>query len=423
MIEQFFIAFWNLTMEMAPYLLLGFLIAGLLNGFFNKEWVQKHVGKPGWKSTLKAAMFGIPLPLCSCGVIPTGVSINQRGASKGATVSFLISTPQTGIDSILITYSLMGWAFAIFRPIIALVTGIFGGLVIDKQQIDQSYSNKQDSCSTDNCGDDCETESDENKSWFQKIFVYAFGTFLKDISRWLILGIVLATFITLFVPDSLFTNYLNEPWLNMLLVLVASIPLYICATSSVPIAAALLMKGISPGAAIVFLMAGPATNMATLTVLWRSLGKRTTLTYLFSIVIGAMGFGLLLDYAFPQTWLSYFTLSNFNETSGHILPHWLMMGSGVILLALIARAEISKFIPQKTKTMDNIKDQKTYSIAGMSCNHCVNNVEKELNSLSAVTGVDVNLEKGQAIVSGAVDDDTVKKHVESIGYEYKGKLA
>ena len=420
---KFFNAFWELTIEMAPYLLLGFLIAGLLNGFFTKEWVQKHAGKPGWKSTLKAALFGIPLPLCSCGVIPTGVSINQQGASKGATVSFLISTPQTGVDSILITYSLMGWAFAIFRPIIALVTGIFGGLVTDKQQIDQTPAASQSSCSTDGCDDGCETDTKENQTWFQKIFVYAFGTFLKDISRWLLLGIVLATFITLFVPDSLFTNYLNEPWLNMLLVLVASIPLYICATSSVPIAAALLMKGISPGAAIVFLMAGPATNAATLTVLWRSLGKRTTLVYLISIVVGAMGFGLLLDYGFPQGWLKYFMITDFSETSGHILPHWLMVGSGVILLALIARAEISKFIPKKTKEMDTTSEQKTYAIGGMSCGHCVSNVEKGLTNLADVNEVDVDLEKGQAVVSGQVDDDTVKKNVESLGYQFNGKIA
>ena len=209
----------------------------------------------------------------------------------------------------------------------------------------------------------------------------------------------------------------------MLLVLVASIPLYICATSSVPIAAALLMKGISPGAAIVFLMAGPATNMATLTVLWRSLGKRTTLVYLISIVVGAMGFGLMLDYAFPQGWLKYFIITDFTETSGHLLPHWLMMGSGVILLALIARAEISKFIPKKTKEMDNTSEQKTYSIGGMSCGHCVNSVEKGLNNLSNVNQVAVDLEKGQAVVSGEVDDDTVKKNVESLGYQFNGKVA
>jgi len=245
---------------------------------------------------------------------------------------------------------------------------------------------------------------------------------LKDISRWLILGIILATLITMFVPETFFTNYLNEPWLNMLLVLVASIPLYICATSSVPIAAALLMKGISPGAAIVFLMAGPATNMATLTVLWRSLGKRTTLVYLISIIIGAMGFGLVLDYAFPQDWLKYFMITDFSETSGHLLPHWLMMGSGIIFLVLLAKAEISKFIPKNTKSMKYTSEQKTYSIGGMSCGHCVSNVEKGLKSLSKVNQVDVDLEKGQAIVSGQVDDDTIKKNVESLGYQFNGKL-
>ena len=402
---------------MAPYLLLGFLIAGLLNGVFSKDWLQRKMGKPGWGSSVKAALLGIPLPLCSCGVIPTGVSFHKQGASKGATSSFLISTPQTGVDSILVTYSLMGWAFAIVRPIVAFVTGVLGGIWADQDQKDaKTAAAEAPSCS--DCSDD---QPAAEQHWFDRIFKYAFVTFLQDISRWLILGLVLATLITIFVPDTLFTEYLSRPWLNMLIVLAASVPLYVCATASVPIAAALLLKGVSPGAALVFLMAGPATNVATLTVLWQTIGKRTTIKYLISIMVGAVGFGLIIDYSLPKEWFTYFTPAHSGAHEHHILPHWLMAGSGILMVYLILQAEVLKFIPKTNKTTETMDNSTTYAIEGMTCNHCVANVDKNLKALEGVDNVTVDLQKGEAVVDGNVSENKIKSIIEEIGYTFKGK--
>lgn len=420
LIVEFFTTLWELTVDMAPYLLLGFLIAGLLNGAFSKDWLQRKMGRPGIGSSIKASLLGIPLPLCSCGVIPTGVSFYKQGASKGATSSFLISTPQTGVDSILVTYSMMGWAFAIVRPIVAFITGVLGGIWADQEKsevLDTAGSSCEEGSTCSDCSDD---KSSNEQHWFDRIFKYAFITFLQDISRWLVLGLVLATLITMFVPQSLFTEYLSSPWLNMLIVLAASVPLYVCATASVPIAAALLLKGVSPGAALVFLMAGPATNVATLTVLWQTIGKRTTIKYLISIMAGAVGFGLIIDYALPSEWFTYFTPEHTNAHSHHILPHWLMMGSGILMVYLVVQAEILKFIPKKTIRTENMSNTRTYAIEGMTCNHCVANVDKNLKAIDGVEEVSIDLQKGEAVIIGSVDDNKIKEVIEQIGYTFKG---
>jgi len=417
-IEEFFITFWDLTLEMAPYLLLGFLIAGLLNGLFSKEWLQKQLGKPGWGSSIKAALFGVPLPLCSCGVIPTGVSLHKKGASKGATTSFLISTPQTGIDSILITYGMMGWAYAIVRPIIAFITGIFGGYFVDN--FDKTTTEMKDA----QCCDDCEVD-EGRRHWFDRIFKYAFVEFLQDISRWLIIGLVLASVISMLVPEQFFEEgILSEPIVSMLLVLVASIPLYVCATGSVPIAAVLLMKGISPGAAIVFLMAGPATNIATFTVIWNAIGKRMTIIYLASIIIGAMAFGIIIDYLLPEAWLSYFSITEMISEHHHFLPYWLSMGSAVLLIILIVNAEIQRYLPKKSiQNMETkASENSTYIVKGMTCNHCVANVNKHLTESEQVETVDVDLTSGRVEILGEISENKVKAIVEDIGYEYAGRV-
>lgn len=416
-IKEFFSTFWELTLEMAPYLLLGFLIAGLLNGLFSKEWLQKQLGKPGWSSSIKAALFGVPLPLCSCGVIPTGVSLHKKGASKGATTSFLISTPQTGIDSILITYGMMGWAYAIVRPIIAFITGIFGGFFVDN--FDKSNEEMKDSESCDDCAVDT-----TQQHWFDRIFKYAFVDFLQDISRWLIIGLVLASVISMLVPEQFFEEgILSEPIVSMLLVLVASIPLYVCATGSVPIAAVLLMKGISPGAAIVFLMAGPATNIATFTVIWNAIGKRMTIIYLASIILGALLFGVIIDYLLPEAWLSYFSITEMVSEHHHFLPYWLSLGSAVLLTLLIINAEIQRYLPKKTTIMEGkTKENSTYIVKGMTCNHCVANVNKHLTEADNVNTVDVDLSSGRVDIQGEISEDKVKAIVEDIGYEYAGRV-
>jgi len=233
---DFFNELYFLTMEMAPYLLLGFMIAGILYGFFPKNKVQKYLGKNNLRSVINASLLGIPLPLCSCGVIPTGVSFHQNGASKGAAVSFLISTPQTGVDSIMVTYSLLGLPFAVLRPIIAFFTGIFGGW----------YTNRLVKKNPHEEGSIHQIEEHRNyNSLYQRVYSmmkYAFVDFLQDIMRWLVIGLIIAAAISIALPDDFFTTYIGNNYLSILLVLAASVPLYVCATGSVPIAAVLLMK-------------------------------------------------------------------------------------------------------------------------------------------------------------------------------------
>ncbi len=298
LIGNFFTELWLLFTEMSPYLLFGFLFAGILHIFMQKEKVGKMLNGNNVRSVMNATFLGIPLPLCSCGVIPAGLSFHKNGASKGATFSCLISTPQTGVDSVLVTYSLLGLPFAIIRPVVALVTGVFGGVTAN------IFTKKEQ-----RVGNRKPVAMPEKKAGgkIKKVFVYGFYELIQDISKWLIIGLLLAALLAVAIPDDFFTQYVHLPWLNIFVVLLASVPLYVCATGSVPIAAVLLMKGLSPGAALVFLMAGPATNIATLTVLWRELGKKTTLVYLATIIGGAVLFGLLIDWLLPASWFENFS--------------------------------------------------------------------------------------------------------------------
>ncbi len=414
--QDIIIAIWDMFLEMSPYLLLGFAFAGILHVFIPKEMVVKQIGRKGLKSIIKATLLGVPLPLCSCGVIPTGVSFHHNGASKGATNAFLISTPQTGVDSILVTASLLNWPWAISRPLIALITGVFGGLLTDK--VDDGETIKTvEACS------DCNDGSGEVKSkkhWLLELFNYAFIEFLSDISRQLVLGILIAVAITFLVPPTVFSDYLTNPILNMLLILVASIPLYVCATGSVPIGASLLMLGVSPGAVLVFLMAGPATNAATITVLWKSLGKKATLAYLISIILGALLFGVIIDYVLPSEW---FTISN-TQMSEHIhqaSSSYLAMVSAVVLIGLIIYVELRKIVPKNFKSnQKQVKMENTniYNVEGMTCNHCKNSVETNLKKLSGVEQVMVNLEEKSVTVKGNVKKDEVKKLINELGYSF-----
>jgi len=390
-------------LEMSPYLLLGFAFAGILHVLIPKETVTKQIGKKNVWSILKATLLGVPLPLCSCGVIPTGVSFYKNGASKGATNAFLISTPQTGVDSILITSSLMNWPWAIMRPIVALITGVFGGLLTDKMDT-ATNSIEIDECSS------CEIKP--KRHWLIEIVDYAFFEFLPDISRQLILGILIAVAITIFIPPTVFSDYLTNPFLNMLLILVASIPLYVCATGSVPIASSLLLLGVSPGAVLVFLMAGPATNAATISVLWKSLGKKSTLAYLISIISGALFFGLLIDYVLPTTW---FTISQSTFTHIHGGPSWIAISSAILLIGLITIVEIKKQLPKTQIIMEN---SKTYTVNGMTCNHCKNSVESNLVKATNIDEVTVDLEAKSVTVKGSATSAEVKALVNGLGYEF-----
>ncbi|MEE0118818.1 MAG: SO_0444 family Cu/Zn efflux transporter [Bacteroidaceae bacterium] len=305
---------------MSPYLLLGFLLAGLMHAFVPGKFYTKYLSRKSFRSVLNAALLGIPLPLCSCGVIPTAMSLRKEGASKGAVVSFLIATPQTGVDSIIATFSLMGLPFAIVRPIAALFTAIFGGVIVDKSEPEEKchchseekkveehscccHSHKEEAehvchCHSEEKKGEGSCHCHSHKSFFTKIkeaLTYAYVDMMEDIGKWLVIGLVVAAAITVLVPTEYFAVFQGNTLASMLLVLCIAMPMYLCATGSIPIAVALMMKGLTPGAALVMLMAGPACNFASMLLIRRSLGLRTMLVYILSIVLGAVAFGYLID--------------------------------------------------------------------------------------------------------------------------------
>ena len=285
-------AFLEAASEMAPYLLFGFLMAGLLSEFLKADWIRRHLGGHGFMEVLKASALGVPLPLCSCSVIPVSASLRKEGASRGATTAFLISTPQTGVDSILVTLGVLGPVFALFKAVAALASGILGGGIISFFKTDEGKNP-----ATNGSACDCE-ELPEGKKGLSRMLSYGFITLPKDIGKSLVFGLIAAALITALIPDNFFARFIGNNFLGMLVTALLGIPLYVCATASVPVAAALVMKGFSPGAGLVFLMAGPATNAATISAMWKIMGRKTVYIYLAVIGITAVGSGLLFDLLF-----------------------------------------------------------------------------------------------------------------------------
>ena len=335
--------------EMSPYLLLGFLLAGVMHVYVPARWFRKYLSGHNLRSVFYAALFGVPLPLCSCGVLPTAMSLRKEGASHGATVSFLIATPQTGIDSIAATYALMGLPFAVLRPVAAFLTALFGGWAVNAVQKPadgapggEPQHEEAHACSCCHCHEKAGQEPQSAKGAWQKVrevLAYAYLEMMEDIGKWLVAGLVAAGLITVFVPDSFFAVFRDNSFLSMLLVLAIAIPMYICATGSIPIAVALMLKGLTPGAGLVLLMAGPACNVASLLVIGRSLGRRTLAAYLLSIIAGSVGFGLLIDHFLPRNWFVPTLLSQETcPTEAH--AGWLGAACSVLLVLLLINAFI-----------------------------------------------------------------------------------
>ena len=342
-IERYWDALVVMTAEMAPYLLLGFLIAGLLSAFVPKSAYAKHLAPKNMKSVVKAAAIGIPLPLCSCGVIPTAVGLRKVGASHGACGSFLIATPQTGVDSIAATYSLMGLPFAIVRPVAALFTAIFGGWFINRfaredETLTPDLEDQEEEAHCDHCTHEThETQETHRASFLSRLreaLSYAFVEMMQDVGKWLVVGLLIAALITVAVPNEWLASLHEYKLLNMLIVLAVAIPMYICATGSIPIAVSLMAKGLTPGAALVLLMAGPAVNSASILVIGKVFGRRTLWFYILSIIFGAMLFGLGIDYLLPQQWFAVQSVIAAGADCSHCLSvmDWVWVAVLVVLL-------------------------------------------------------------------------------------------
>ena len=404
----------NILNEMSPYILLGLLIAGILHAFVPAKLMNRHLSGRGFSSVFKAAMIGVPLPLCSCGVLPTAVAMRRSGASKASTTSFLIATPQTGVDSISATYSLLGPAFAVIRPVAALVTALGGGWFMGKAEKKEA----EGSADTPDTVAVVEGEiPDERSATFggkgRDTLVYGFHTLLRSIGKWLMLGLVIAALIAMFVPEDFLVALGDHPLLAMLAMLVISVPMYVCATGSIPIAMSLMLKGLSPGAALVLLMAGPAANFASVTVISRTMGRRAAALYVTAISIGAMLFGIAIDYLLPR---SLFLLPGtaLGHACHHELPLFSTICSGILLLLLVLA-----FIPEKEQKLpeDSSACVTTYRIKGMTCPHCQASVERNLSKLPGVDSVTVNLSAGTASVAGEHDRASAEALIRDIGFD------
>ncbi|GAB3481206.1 SO_0444 family Cu/Zn efflux transporter [Marinomonas epiphytica] len=369
LIDNFLVLF----LESAPWLLLGLMIAGLLNVFIPMNWMNKQLGGHGLKATIKAAFIGAPLPLCSCGVIPAAVGLRRSGASRSATTSFMVSTPETGLDSISVSYVLLGPFMAVVRPIAAILSAILAGLLVgqeDKkeQKLQNSSAKPTSSCCTSKteipeqvkettqtscCSSNKEPTAEaiketsvasaccssdkpaKPKSKFlgklAKAFRYASTNLLDDTVVWLMIGLGFAAVVQTYVSSDFLASWGNG-LLAMLVIVIISIPMYICATASTPIAAGLLMAGVSPGAALVFMLAGPATNIATLGVVAKELGRRALLGYLTGVLGGALSFGFLIDYLVTEFG---FHVAPQIGPEHELLPLWATVVSGALLGSLV----------------------------------------------------------------------------------------
>ena len=325
---------WLVFKEAAPFVLFGFFAAGLLKVLIPERVIVKHLGGNGFRSVFKASLFGVPLPLCSCGVIPVAVGLRKQGASKGATASFLVSVPETGVDSVAITWALLDPLMTIIRPVSAFITALATGALINLLP-EQKVAAKTDTA--ESC---CSANADQSTQLTQKPIIqrlkdgviYAFTDLLKDIGGWLLLGILIAGIISYFVPVDFVDRYLGGEYSSLLIMLIIGIPLYICASASTPVAAALVLKGLSPGAALVFLLAGPATNAATMTVVAKHLGKATTVAYVAAIATCSLVFGWFVNRIYE--WWSIDIVS-WASHAEHGEESWLYLASACVLIGLL----------------------------------------------------------------------------------------
>lgn len=451
-------AVMGIVNEMSPYLLLGFLLAGIMHAFIPDGWFTKYLSGNTMRSVVNAAIFGIPLPLCSCGVIPTAMSLRREGASKGAVVSFLIATPQTGVDSIFATYSLMGLPFAVVRPLAALFTAVMGGAFVTMGEKGEPTGSQHREAYGDASRDGSEPHRQTFWNRCAEALKFGFVEMMEDIGKWLVVGLVVAGLITALVPDEFFAVFKDNTALSMLLVLCVSVPMYICATGSIPIAVALMMKGLTPGAALVMLMAGPACNVASILVINKVLGKKTLVLYLIAIICGSIIFGVVIDQLLPREWFTDHLMDTHaccHDAAGWF--EWTCTSVLILLLLNVARMKLqhqsacscghehgghghchdhsdhcgchghddechghdaacageAAEVSESTTACET----RTYVVKGMTCNHCRSNAEKAIRSVRGVESVSVDLQSGIATITGEdVNDSEVREAVESIGF-------
>jgi len=358
LLNKFLNNFIEVSLEAAPWLLFGLLAAGLIKVWIPESFMKRVLGGTGVWPVIKGAFIGAPLPLCSCGVLPAAIGLRRSGASDGATLSFLVATPETGVDSIGVSYVLLGPFMTVVRVIAAvasaIITGMFAVLMLGKQQKnmaenaavisccsnDGSSESKPDldpepiidveasCCSSGSCSNENTVVSDFWKRNLKGLR-YGLSDIWDDITYWLLFGILIAALLATFFSEQALSEW-GSGLPAMVLMLLIGIPMYICATASTPLAAGLLLAGISPGTVLVLLLAGPATNMATIAILFKEMGLRTVVVYLTGISLSSIGFGLLTDYIVVTKGID---ISAQIEGATEVIPEWIAIASIVILIA------------------------------------------------------------------------------------------
>ncbi|RJO65312.1 MAG: hypothetical protein C4523_16255 [Myxococcales bacterium] len=412
MLQAYFAAVWEVLLDLSPALLLGLLLAGLLHEFLPKSIVRAKLSGSTTRAVLSAVLIGVPMPLCSCGVVPAALGLKNDGASKGAATGFLISTPQTGVDSVLVSASFLGWPFALFKVAAAFVTGMIGGVLVNLTGADEPASPAQS------------TQGIEGLSGARRlvnVVRYAIFDLLAMIDLWLVAGVALAALITTLIPP----GYLSQmAWIQgiggMLLMLAIALPLYVCTTSSVPIAASLIAAGMPTGAALVFLMAGPATNVATLGAVYRGLGGRVLAIYLGTVAALSMLFGSLFNFVLPSAQAAGGEQARHHHAAGAI--DYVAIAAAVAVIALVALLVARRLVRRVSAALSAKPEENdmefTLKVGGMNCQHCVANVKKAIEAVPEVEEATPVLETGLVRIKGGNPDRAaLAKAVLEAGYK------
>jgi uncharacterized membrane protein YraQ (UPF0718 family)/copper chaperone CopZ len=409
--RKFIIETYRLFIEISPYLILGFLFAGLLHTLLGEKYIKKHFARSGIWSTMKAAIFGIPLPVCSCAVIPLAESLRKDGASKSATMAFLVSTPSSGVDSILATYALMGPVYAIFRPIASFLSGILVGIVTHFKGGEKEHNS---------AGQEVSDTNKNTKKSLKEIFVYGFKVIPAEISKWLIIGVVIGGAISALVPADFGAKYLlGSPLLNYVVILLISIPLYVCATGSIPIAAALITKGVMPGAALALLIAGPATNSVTISFVYKRMGKRVTFFYVLSIILVSVVSGLIFD----AIWRNIGGQVDLVTAGGEHLPHSIKIicAIAMVLIFLNSKYDLSRLFKRfkrgKITAGENPHTLHTIKVPDMTCQHCKMTITDALTEMPGIRSVSIDLNTREVSVEAALDRQAIVDRIRQKGYK------
>jgi len=405
--EGVFFEIWKLLLEMSPYLLFGLLIAGLLHVLFPSQKIYKYFSGNSIKAILRASLFGVPLPLCSCGVIPVAAHLKKDGAGDAPTLSFLISTPTTGIDSIFATYALLGPVFAIIRPVSAFFAGCLAGIMIlllNKKS--EEIKIVEEECIS------CEKSPSKKPGILLKvkeILRYAFFELLDDIGKWLAIGIIAGGVIGFFAPEKVIETYLGNPLMAYPLMLVIAVPLYVCATGSIPIAASLIMKGMTPGAGLIFLIAGPATNTATLSFVGGKMGKKTLFIYLATIIITSLLCGYAIDVLYNATEYNIYSF----QSGKKIIPFSVKVLSSVVLVFFMLISFFKIFFLKGKKVKG---DGVLFDVPDVSCENCRLKISSEIRKLPGVESVNVDLRQKKVEVKGEFENRDIIDAIEKAGY-------